>query len=410
MPGVEQTITAYGGAEHIEFKGEGLFHLSKATYSTCAPGNPDWYVQADDLDLDYNRSIGEGSNGKLVFKGTPILYSPWLNFSLNKERKSGLLVPTIGSTSRSGREVVVPWYWNIAPNMDATISPRFLTKRGTQINSEFRYLDHQYTGTLRTEYLSNDQQTRDKRWSYALRHEHKFGKSLTGSLDLNGVSDDNYFSDLSTRLAVTSQTNLLRQGQLNYGADWWSATLKAQTFQTLQDPSLPTIALPYRRLPQINVSALRPDMPFGTNLSFAGEYVKFAHPTQVIGRRTVMYPQLSLPMQTSYFQFTPKLGVNLSRYQLERQTAGTPSAISRTVPVFSLDSNLVFERQAEMFGRSLTQTLEPRLYYLYVPKREQGQIPVFDSGLADFNFAQIFAENRYSGSDRISDANQLTAA
>lgn len=409
-PRIERTLTAYGGAERVEFKGEGLFHLSKATYSTCAPGNPDWYAEASDLELDYNRGVGEGSNGKLVFKGVPILYSPWLDFSLDDERKSGLLAPTLGSTSKSGFEAVVPWYWNIAPNMDATIAPRFLTKRGTQINSEFRYLDHKYTGTARVEYLAKDQQTRDKRWSYALRHEHNFGNGFAGSFDLNGVSDDNYFSDLSTRLAVTSQTNLFRQGQLSYGAGWWGVTLKAQTFQTLQDPSLPAIALPYRRLPQINVSALRPDLPFGGNLNFAGEYVKFDHPTQVIGRRTVMYPQVSLPMQTSYFQFTPKLGVNLSRYQLERQAVGTPDAISRTVPIFSLDSNLVFERQAEMFGRSLTQTLEPRLYYLYVPRREQGQIPVFDTGLADFNFAQVFAENRYSGNDRISDANQLTAA
>ncbi|MDK9726082.1 MAG: LPS assembly protein LptD [Sterolibacteriaceae bacterium MAG5] len=409
-PRIEQTLTAYGGAERVEFKGEGLFHLSKATYSTCASGSPDWYAEASDLELDYNRGVGEGSNGKLVFKGMPILYSPWLDFSLDNERKSGLLAPTLGSTSKSGFEAVVPWYWNIAPNMDATIAPRFLTKRGTQINSEFRYLDHKYTGTARVEFLSKDQQTHDKRWSYALRHEHYFGNGFAGNLDLNGVSDDNYFSDLSTRLAVTSQTNLLRQGQLSYAAGWWNATVKAQTYQTLQDPSLPAIAVPYRRLPQINVSALRPDMPFGASFNFAGEYVKFDHPTQVIGRRTVMYPQISLPMQTSYFQVTPKLGVNLSRYQLERQAAGTPSAISRTVPIFSLDSNLVFERQAEMFGRSLTQTLEPRLYYLYVPKREQGQIPVFDTGLADFNFAQVFAENRYSGNDRISDANQLTAA
>lgn len=409
-PRVEQTITAYGDAERVEFKGEGLFHLKKATYSTCEPGKLDWYAEAADLDLDYNRGVGEGSDGKLVFMGTPILYSPWLDFSIDNERKSGFLAPTLGSTSKSGFEVVVPWYWNIAPNMDATISPRVLTKRGTQVNSEFRYLDHKYSGLGRVEYLPDDHQTHTKRWSYALAHDHNFGHGLTGNLNLNGVSDDNYFSDLSTRLTVTSQTNLMRQGQLNYGAGWWSATIKAQTFQTLQDPSLPPIAVPYRRLPQVNVSALRPDMPFGATLNFAGEFVKFAHPTDVIGRRTMMYPQLSLPMQTSYFQFTPKLGLNLTHYQLERQAAGTPSGISRSVPIFSLDSNLVFERQSDMFGRSLTQTLEPRLYYLYVPRREQSQIPVFDAALADFNFAQIFGENRYLGNDRISDANQLTAA
>ncbi len=405
-----QPVTGTGEASRIDFEGEGLYRLKAATYSTCVPPNRDWYLQADEMYLDYNSETGEASGSKIYFKDTPILYWPWLTFSLNNQRKSGLLAPTIGSSSTSGLELTVPWYWNIAPNMDATIAPRILSRRGVQLNSEFRYLERAYTGMARVEYLPNDQLAHENRSAYALVHNQILAPGLTGNLNLNGVSDDRYFADLSSKVAMVSQANLLRQGSLTYSAGgWWQANLLVQRYQTLQDPAAP-VATPYYRLPQLTLTAARPDLPGGLAFNFASEYVNFSHPTQVIGHRSTLYPQLALPLQTSAFFLTPKLGLHLSRYTLDRQAAGVPDQLSRTVPIFSIDSGVVFERDVNWFGRSLNQTLEPRFFYLYVPNRDQGQIPVFDSALTDFNFAQIFGENRYGGGDRIGDANQLTSA
>jgi LPS-assembly protein len=336
-----------------------------------------------------------------------------MTFTLDNQRKTGLLSPTIGSTSKSGLEITTPFYWNIAPDMDATIAPRYMAKRGTQWGGEYRYLGQSYSGKIAGEYLENDQITHTNRNALTIVHNQDFGYGFTGALNLNGVSDDTYFTDLSTRLSNVTQTNLLREGRINYGGGgWWSASLMAQRFQTLQDPSLPPVAIPYDRLPQLLVNADRADLPLGTEGIFSGEYVDFSNPTgtAVEGKRTTLYPQLAYPIQTALFYVTPKVGFHSTRYELVQQAAGVPDQITRNVPIFSIDSGTVFERQLQLFDQDLTQTLEPRAYYLRVPKRDQSQIPLFDTGVADFNFAQIFSENSYSGGDRISDANQLTLA
>lgn len=403
-------VTGRGEAERIEFLGTGVNRLSKATYTTCAPGNNDWYADVGDLNLDYNREVAEGSDGKVVFMGVPILYSPWIGFSLNNRRKSGLLAPTFGTTSTSGTEVSVPWYWNIAPNMEATITPRLMQKRGIQLNADVNYINYTYSGQTHVDYLPDDHLEHKQRYGYSIIHNQVLGHGFAGALNLNGVSDDTYFRDLSKPSALQPQNLLLRQGSLSYGANWWTAALIAQRYQVLQDPSLPPAAEPYRRLPQFNLAANRYDLPLGGAFNFAGEYVRFDHTTAVTGQRTTLYPQLSLPLQlSSFMQVTPKVGVHATRYALERQNPGTPDSLTRNVPIFSVDSSVVFERDADLFGRKTTQTLEPRLFYLYVPKRDQSQIPVFDTGLSDYGYAQIFAENRYSGGDRIADANQISA-
>jgi LPS-assembly protein len=415
-------ITGRGEAERIEFQGENLYRLSKATYSTCSAGKQDWVAKATDLNLDYNREVAEGSDGTVVFKGVPILYSPWLSFSLDNQRKSGLLAPTFGSTNTSGSEVSLPWYWNIAPDKDATITPRIMQKRGVQWDTEYRYYGDSgnpgapFSNQARLEYLPDDLLTHKTRYSYAVLHQQNLGSGFTGNLNMIGVSDDTYFRDLSKPGAIAASNYLLRQGTLSYGASWWSASVLAQRYQVLQDPALPPMADLYRRLPQVNLAANRYDLPLGAVFNFTGEAVDFGHPTSVIGWRNTAYPQLSLPVQNSFMQVTPKVGLSVTHYALERQDPSIPSSFTRTVPIYSLDSSVTFERDTEMFGRGLTQTLEPRLYYLYVPFRDQSALnnantPInFDTGLADFNFAQIFSENRYAGGDRIGDANQLTAA
>jgi LPS-assembly protein len=409
-----EILNASGTAARLDFEGKDRYRMSDATYSTCpaSTAGPDWFVRVSDLSLDYTQSLAVAHGATVYFMDTPILYSPWMSFTLDNQRKTGLLAPTIGSSSNSGIETTLPFYWNIAPDMDATIAPRIMDKRGVQWGGEYRYLAQNYSGQISGEYLPDDHLLHTSRSAVTLEHRQNFGGGLSGSLNLNRVSDDAYFTDLSTRLSNITQTNLLRQGQLNYGGGWWSASLLAQRYQTLQDPLQPPIAHPYDRLPQLLMFADRADFPFGTEMTFSGEYVKFSNPfgSKVEGNRTTLYPQLSLPMQISAFYVTPKIGFHSTRYHLDQQAIGVPDQITRNVPIFSIDGGVTFERPLDWFGQSMTQTLEPRAFYLRVPRKDQSQIPVFDTGLADFNFAQIFSENIFSGGDRVADANQLTMA
>ncbi len=415
---------ARGEADRIDFEGVNQIRLTNGTYTTCAPGNDDWYAKSSNLKLDYDREVGDGDDGTVYFKGVPIFYSPWLSFSLNNQRKSGVLAPTFGTSSTSGVELSVPYYWNIAPNMDATITPRVMTKRGVQVTNEFRYLNTAYGGLYRgeanVEFLPSDKlQNGDNRYGFSLTHLQTAANGFTGQINYNKVSDDDYFTDLSSGIAQTSQVNLLQQGVLSYGGGgWWNATANFQQYQTLQpDPNNPN-RIPYKLLPQITVNARKPDL-YMTDSSFMGQFTHFTRPDQIIsgtkvigdsGQRTVLYPQVALPYVTPGWYITPKLGLNVRHYSLSGQAAGTPGSLSSTLPIASIDSGMTFERPSNWFGQDYTQTLEPRLYYLNIPYKNQDAIPNFDSGLADFNFAQIFSENQFSGWDRINNANQLTAA
>lgn len=411
VEGGQNLTTASGKADLIEFQGENRMRLTNATYTTCSADDPDWYAKVAELNLDYDREVAEGRDATVVFKDVPLFYTPWLSFSLNNKRKSGLLAPTFGTSSKSGIEFTLPYYWDIAPNMDATISPRLMSKRGLQLNTEYRYLNHDYRGQARVEWLPDDRLANRNRYGYSIQHLHpNLGYGISGTLNLNGVSDGTYFRDLSTRIAQASQGNLLRQGVLTYGGGWWSATANVQTYQTLQDPDLPLAVKPYQRVPQLTLAASRPEFFGGTAFAFNGEYVQFDHPTLDTARRLTFYPQLSLPLQAPAWHITPKIGLHSTRYDIDRRTSTGPNTVVRNLPVFSVDAGLAFERDLSWFGKSLAQTLEPRLYYLLVPQRTQNNIPVFDSGLADFNFATIFSDNVYSGVDRIADANQITAA
>ncbi|MCB1932149.1 MAG: LPS assembly protein LptD [Candidatus Accumulibacter sp.] len=407
-----------GSAERIDFEGENQIQMTSATYTTCEPGNDDWYLKVADLHLDYDKEVGTGSDATVQFLGVPILYSPWMSFSLNNQRKSGFLTPTYGTSSDSGIEFTLPYYWNIAPNMDATLEPRILTKRGLQLGTDFRYLNSAYGGTyvgdVRAEYLPNDRVAHMDRWGVSLAHNQVTDNGFSGVVNYNRVSDSDYYTDLSSEITKTSETQLLQQGLLTYsGGGWWNATANVQTFQTLQpDPQNP-VAEPYQLLPQITVNARQPDL-YSTDSSFFGQYTDFVHPgkTKVDGQRTVVQPQISLPYVTPGWYVTPRVGVNVTHYALSYPGSANvlPTSINRTLPIFSVDSGMTFERPSRWFGRDYTQTLEPRLYYLNIPYDNQNDIPVFDTALADFNFAQIFADNQFSGWDRINNANQLTAA
>ena len=407
-------LTELGGrgfAQRMFFEGEDRFRAERAQYTTCGPESADWYIRADELMIDQTRNVGSARNGSVVFFGVPLLYAPTLSFPLANERKSGFLAPTFSVSGRNGPETFTPYFWAIAPNMDYTLTPRVLVRRGAQLGNEFRYLESTYRGEARAEFLPGDRVTDTNRFLLALRHTQtlgadRFGGGWVGMVDMQKVSDDLYFRDLSTRIALTSQTNLLRDAALVRGDSWGSVVIRAQRFQTLQDPLTP-ITPPYARLPQILVNASKLDV-YNTDLALAGEYTSFSHPTLPNGQRATLNPSVTLPLQSTYGFIRPKAGMHLTRYEMDANTTAIPSA-SRALPIFSVDSGLVFERDTSMFSRTVTQTLEPRLFYSYIPFRDQSRLPVFDSALPDPNFVTLFQENLYSGSDRIADANQITA-
>jgi LPS-assembly protein len=394
-----------GDAIKLLFEGQNKFRLQDARYTTCAPGSDDWFLRVRDLEIDRNVQIGTARNAYVEFKGVPLLYTPWMDFPLTPVRKSGFLAPSIGSTANSGLELTAPYYWNIAPNMDDTITPRLMLKRGLQVGNEFRYLRPNYSGIANVEVLPNDRVAGMSRYFLALSHNQQLGYGWNSALNVQKASDDDYFRDLSTRITSTSQLFLPREGSVSYAQDPWNFTAKVQSYQTLQDPLAP-ITPPYQRMPQFLLSAAKPDY-HGADLTFSSEFVSFQHPTQATGKRLMLYPSASYPMREIYGYFTPKIGLNLTHYALDQTTTASPDT-TRILPIVSADSGLFFERSWDLKDKTYLQTLEPRLFYLYVPQRNQSNIPIFDTSEASFNFAQIFSENIFTGTDRINDANQLT--
>ncbi len=399
---------ARGKATNVHIVGKLNYSFSDATYTTCPAGNDDWLLKMTRLDIDRTTQVGVAHNVRVEFKGVPMLYTPWMDFALNNGRRSGFLGPVFGSTNSGGAEITVPYYWSIADNVDATFEPRFITKRGTQFKNEFRYLQPNYGGELHVDVLTGDRVARLDRNRLALRHNQNLGGGFGASLNVNHVSDNAYFRDLSDNVNVTSQTNLLREGVVTYGGGWWNASARVQRYQTLQDPLAPVV-VPYRRQPQVNLGAQQTIA--GADLALSGEYVDFRHPTSVNAQRLVIYPSLSYPLLNApgYF-LTPKLGIHYTDYVLDTNNPATMSNSTRSVPIFSLDSGLVFERSDSFLGTGYAQTLEPRAYYVRIPYRDQDRLPNFDTAQAPFSFSQMFTENRFLGSDRVGDADMLTLA
>ena len=410
-----------GNANLLLFEGENNYRVRQGSYTTCPAGDDDWMLLADDLEVDNKQKVGTGRHVKIAFKGVPIAYTPWVNFSLdNKTRKSGLLAPEVGYSVRTGAELTVPFYWNIAPNIDATFSARTMSNRGIMLQNELRYLEKNAKGDLQFEFLPSATSgaipgataSDLNRYNVAFKHEQRLGYGWTGNIDYNKVSDSNYFIDLAYDIRQTTKANLLQQGSLSYQRNLWgdgSVNFKAmaQSFQTIRGTGV------YQRLPEFTLGITKPNV-FGTELDLKSSWTTFSHldPTRVTGSRLVLHPSISLPLRKEFGHIIPKIGIHHTSYDLNLNAQGTslgmPQQPDRTVPIFSLDSGLVFDRDVAVRGERFTQTLEPRAMYVYAPYRNQSLLPNFDSAFTDFSFAQIFSENRFSGSDRINDANRLT--
>ena len=408
--------------ELVRITGEDMYQISQSRFTTCAPGRDDWYVRANEMDLDYAGNVGVARNAWVEFMGVPMLYTPWVDFPLQERRKSGLLAPTLKLGGGNGVEFAQPYYFNLAPNYDATLTPRLLALRGMMLGGEFRYLMPDYSGQMTGEVMPDDRKHgNDTRFAYNLTHAQRLAaQNVSFGYNVRYASDNDYFRDFGDRRSIADGSNLLREGWVNWGSPLGQFTLKAQRYKTMQD-SKALVDEPYARLPQLTWTYGRA-LPGGLEASLLADFNQFGHGQQVInnglqarqdGKRLTFYPSVSLPLQASYGFITPKVGLHYTEYQLSAQNApqhGETGGVSRALPVASLDAGLMFERESSWFDRALTQTLEPRLYYVYIPYRDQSRLPNFDSARYDTSFAQLFTENQYSGGDRINNANQLTAA
>lgn len=429
----------FGKAEKADIFSRSQMRLSSARYSGCPCENPPWYITSPRVDFDFDDNEGIARNAVLFFKGVPILASPWLSFPLRKERKSGFLLPTYGGSSNSGLEFTLPYYFNLAPNYDLTVTPRYMAKRGVQLGAEFRYLGNGYNGQLTGTYLNRDKLTNERRWMYWWQHRHDLGNSFSAYFDMRRVSDDNYFRDFTTfGLNEATIDALPSLASVNWnGSKYWQAHLLTYTYQTLQDRTGSYRQPPFDKLPEIYVRGARYNwggFDIATdNYAVKFHMPKFNHPTFAYpwganypyqsydGTRLSSYNSIAYPIVRPGWYLTPKAALHLSQYTthwngftlgpdpITGTVPGTPRTQSRAVPLFSVDSGMVFERETTLFGNNSIQTLEPRVYYLYVPYRDQSTIPVFDTSIATFNFSQAFDENIFSGGwDRISNANQIT--
>ncbi len=393
--------------------------MEEARYTTCDPDDEFWKLSADKIELDHENNWGKGRNVVLRIKNFPVFYTPYMSFPLSKERKSGFLTPGYGNTKRHGFEVRTPYYWNISPNMDATLTPRLLTDSGVMAMGEYRYLFKRATGEISFEYLASDNKRQDKdRNALSFTHHQKFLDTGNLFLTYNRVSDKFYFEDFGSQLSTTSTRFLERRADISYSGNNWNLTTRIQDYQTV-DRSILATSRPYKRLPQVLFNYGSPRTYGKLNYGIGTEAVYFergddnvftnTNNDNVNGLRAHIQPYLSYPMRTVATFLEPKLSLDYTQYNLEDSANFTRNP-SRVLPVLSLDSGLFLERETKIFNTGYLQTLEPRLFYLYTPNEDQSDLPVFDTGLLTNSFDAIFRDNRFSGNDRRGDANQATFA
>ncbi len=398
------TSRARGEASSIEVKSPNVTELNDATYTTCDPGNSDWLLSADSITLNNENHQGSAKHVVLRFKDVPFFYFPYLRFPLGEDRLSGFLFPTIGVSEQHGTEIKIPYYWNIHPQMDATITPWNMTKRGLMLQTEFRYLTENSNGILTADYLDNDKLVNDSRERWHWKHTSQPALGWQSKAEYNYVADVDHLTDFSDNITSTSTTYLIRSGDIAYNSQNWLLNIKVEDHQILSG------AEPYQRLPQITFNSRYAAKDNALNYALETEAVYFDHTSnaKVIGQRLHLKPRISYPIKSAAGFFEPKLAVEHTQYNLE-QTTG-PTELSRTVPTFSLNSGLFFDRDTSFFNSDYIQTLEPQLFYVYVPYKDQTALPLFDTSVYAFNINQSFADYRFNGKDRIGDDNRLTTA
>ena len=407
-----------GTATKIFLEGEDKKKLENAKVTTCDAGQNEWFITSDETIIDQSSGNIKAKHATLTLKGVPIMYSPYVDFSTTSQRKSGWLLPTAGSTTTSGFETSIPYYFNLSPTHDATLTSRYMEKRGLQFDGQFRYLNENYQGTSQIQYLNKDRDADiDNRYLLDIKHQHNFGNGFSGTVEYEKVksNDNNYFADMSTSIAVTSQVSLRQTAHLDYiKTDDYSdikGSLKVQEFQNL------TSASPYELKPSFNLSYKKDwedkaDQSLFLQTGADFSYDQFdtgnnAAKNIATGSRIASTPSVSFPMEASFGFLKPKMIANLRHYDLDDAST---SQKSLAIPTVSLDSGLYLDRPFKLSGYNFTQTLEPRIFYTYTPYEDQSDIPYFDTSLNELNTTTIFQENQFSGKDRVMDTNAITTA
>ncbi len=384
-------------AEHTE--------LTNVTFTTCDPDDVDWRITAREMKLDHAEGVGTARGMRVRFKDVTLLALPWATFPIDDRRKSGWLYPQLGSGDNGGFDIAVPYYLNLAPNYDATLVPRLITDRGFMAGGEFRYLFEKHRGEFAFTYLPNDDIAERDRHSYYFDHTTQFNRWFNFVADLNEVSDDRYFEDFGDSLASAATSYLSSSAYLNGRGTWWTLAFGGDDLE-VTDPRIPASSEPYRRLPRFTFDGSKRFTDW-FEAGVRSELVKFDKDDAVTGNRYDVHPYVAFPFERAAWYLRPELGVRHTSYALDRNVDDSPS---RTTTIASLDTGLFFDRYFTAGDRPLRQTLEPRLFYLYVPFEEQDDIPLFDTQELTFGFGQLFRTNRFSGADRQIDANQLTLA
>jgi LPS-assembly protein len=379
--------------------------LEQVSFTTCDSETPDWLLSARKMTLEHDRGTAVANNLTLKFKGVPLLYFPYARFPIDERRQSGFLAPSIGGTSGNGLDISLPYYFNLRPNVDLTLTPRLISDRGLMLGGEFRYLEPNYRGQIEFTYLNKDDNLGRDRGLYRVNHFQSLTAGWYATADLYRVSDRRYFEDFGDSLNLTAISLLRSAVRVDGRGDWWTFSTEADTYQVIDQLITPDVE-PYSRVPRVYYAAETQNAN-GPVFGLRTEAVGFDRAVGVTGSRVDVQPYVSWPVVRPAYYLTPTLAYRYTSYDLDR---GRDTRPDRALPIVSLEGGLLFDRSARWFGRSANQTLEPQAFYLYAPYRDQDDIPVFDTGELTFSFGQLFRGNRFSGADRQQDANQLSLA
>lgn len=392
-----------GHAQKIELTGPESSTLHDVTYTTCPLDQTDWVLTSSTINLDQNDEEGTAYNAVLWFYHVPVFYSPFISFPLTDKRKTGFLSPTFGYSKHDGIEIIMPYYFNIGSNVDATVTPRYIGRRGLLTTGQFRYLLPGTSGNISYSLIPNDKLAGMRRSRFHFGDTSQLGSHWRFGADINHVSDPNYFEDLDNGARASRRLFQVSSAHLRYNSPDWSFRTLLQTYQTLT----PNRA-PYRILPQFvlgwNPSPENRHLMYGVN----SQLTRFAYPGRISATRLHIAPQMSYSFgEYDYaWHVKPALQFDVTKYELGNVHTNRPTQLTRAAPIFSLDSGLTLVRNTSFDG--IVETLEPRLRYLYVPYRDQSNIPLFDTGKATFNFSQLYSNDRFTGLDRLGDTNQLS--
>ncbi|HET9817875.1 MAG TPA: LPS assembly protein LptD [Rhodanobacteraceae bacterium] len=385
--------------------------LHDVTYSTCDLHNRVWEIEAKTLTMDRDEGLGRAHDVTMRIKGVPFLWLPYMRFPIDDRRQTGFLYPSFGKRSRAGFYASIPFYWNIAPNYDATFTPVWYADRGAMLDTQFRYLTSSSKGELNLAYMPHDKIAGRNRGYLTFRNRTRLPWDLRWNTSVAHATDKAWFEDYGENVNTSRVTLLRSYSYVARADDWWNAGVGADWYQIVT-PGVSDRAAPYRRLPRMYFNAGRPiGGPGGPEWGVQTEAVRFVKPDAVGGERFDIYPYLDWPLQGAAWFLRPELGVRYTTYNLPQPVApGYSTHPSRTTPIFNVDAGLVFERNVHLFGSDYTQTLEPRAYYLRVPYRNQDNLPLFDTRQMTFDFWQLFTTNTFSGADRQMNANNLSLA